>query len=225
MHERRAELSVAVLDGQVYAIGGINKTGNTAERYDYRTNRWSIIAPMNENRRRASATTLNGKIYVVGGIYGNWHRNSSEVYDPKVNQWTSIANMISGRSSLSCIAYHGFVYAIGGVNADTPSMCSGEKYNPTTNAWMQIPDMSHPRANFGIAVLDDTIFALGGVDSLKNPVECYDEKSNDWIAARDMNICALNLSACVLIDFPNVCDFTKHNNTDQLRKKWQENLI
>jgi hypothetical protein len=40
-----------------------------------------------------------------------------------------------------------------------------------------------------------------------NAVECYDEKSNEWIAARDMNICASGLSSCVIMDLLNVCDY------------------
>jgi hypothetical protein len=88
-------------------------------------------------------------------------------------------------------------------------MCSVEKYNPTTNAWMQVPDMSQPRKEFGIAVIDDTIFALGGIQgyTLRNSVECYDEKSNKWTAARDMNTYVLDMSACVIMDLPNVCDY------------------
>ena len=34
---------------------------NTAEKYDYRTNQWTLIAPMNAQRSDASATTLNGR--------------------------------------------------------------------------------------------------------------------------------------------------------------------
>lgn len=47
MHERRCNLSVAVMDGLVYAMGG-SCNSRTAERYDYHTNQWSMIAPMNE---------------------------------------------------------------------------------------------------------------------------------------------------------------------------------
>jgi kelch-like protein 10 len=211
MHERRCLLSVAVLEGLVYAVGG-NHDSNTAERYDYRTNRWSMIAPTNEKRVNASATTLNGKIYVVGGINGLSPLNSAEVYDPEINQWTSIESMMCVRSFVSCIAYHGYVYAIGGYNGKS-CVCSGEKYDPTTDEWTQIPDMSRPRLNFGIAVIDDTIFAIGGIENGNTikAVECYDEKSNEWIAARDMNICASGLSACVIMGLSNVCDYIKYS--------------
>ncbi|PNF16817.1 hypothetical protein B7P43_G17848 [Cryptotermes secundus] len=201
MHERRCNLSVAVMDGLVYAMGG-SCNSRTAERYDYRTNRWSMIAPMNEKRSFASAATLNGKIYITGGFNDRIQVNSAEVYDPDVNKWTLI-------SSLSCISYHGCVYAIGGFN-DESCVCSGEKYNPTANAWMQIPDMSQPRASFGIAVIDDKIFAICGICVQKNTVECYNEKSNAWIAARDMNIFASGLSACVIMGLPKICDYIKY---------------
>lgn len=47
----------------VYAMGGYDghHRQNTAEKYNYRTNQWSLIAPMNVQRSDASATTLDGK--------------------------------------------------------------------------------------------------------------------------------------------------------------------
>jgi N-acetylneuraminic acid mutarotase len=147
---------------------------------------------------------------MVGG-YSSRYENSAEVYNPEVNQWTSIQSMTSVRKSLSCIAYHGYVYAIGGTNVKS-LVCSCEKYNPTTNTWMRIPDMSQSRESFSIAVIDDMIFTIGGVQhGITNAVECYNEKSNEWTAARDMNICARNLTACVIMGLPNVCDYIKYN--------------
>lgn len=63
MNVRRCYVSVAVLRGLVYAMGGYDghHRQNTAERYDHRTNQWSLIAPMMMQRSDASATTLNGK--------------------------------------------------------------------------------------------------------------------------------------------------------------------
>jgi kelch-like protein 10 len=131
--------------------------------------------------------------------------------------------MMSVRCAHSCIAYHGYLYAIGGYN-NIYCLCSGEKYNPTTNEWMQIPDMSWPRAAFGIAVIDDTIFAMCGtngnqVHNQTNTVECYDAKSNAWIAARDMDVSTSSMSACVVKGLPNACDYIKYNKDGSVREE------
>jgi len=54
-------VSVAVLDGCIYAMGGYDGhvRQNTAERYTPKSNQWSLITPMNHQRSDASATTLN----------------------------------------------------------------------------------------------------------------------------------------------------------------------
>ncbi len=64
MYERRCYVSVAVLDGLIYAIGGFNGYGRlkTAERYETNTNQWTMMAPMTERRSDASATSLQGKV-------------------------------------------------------------------------------------------------------------------------------------------------------------------
>jgi hypothetical protein len=51
----------------VYAMGGCDSVyeHNTTERYDYKMNQWSIIAPMNMKRLHASATALNGKMNTI----------------------------------------------------------------------------------------------------------------------------------------------------------------
>lgn len=63
MHARRCYVSTAVLEEQIYAMGGYDghHRQNTAEKYDFKTNQWSLIAPMNMQRSDASACTLNGK--------------------------------------------------------------------------------------------------------------------------------------------------------------------
>ena len=59
----RCYVSVAVLDGCIYAMGGFDGhvRQNTAERYTPSTNQWTLLAPMHHQRSDASATTLEGK--------------------------------------------------------------------------------------------------------------------------------------------------------------------
>lgn len=58
----RCYVSVAVLDGKIYAMGGFDGhfRQNTAERYTPENNQWSMIQPMHQQRSDANATALNG---------------------------------------------------------------------------------------------------------------------------------------------------------------------
>jgi len=64
MHERRCFVSVAVLGGLIYAIGGFDghQRLKTVECYDPNTNQWTMMPPMNEHRSNASATSLQGRV-------------------------------------------------------------------------------------------------------------------------------------------------------------------
>lgn len=68
MHCRRCYVSVAELNGLIYAIGGYDGHNrlNTVERYNPKTNQWTVITPMNMQRSDASACVLKGKIYATG---------------------------------------------------------------------------------------------------------------------------------------------------------------
>uniref|UniRef100_A0A8C5DNH6 Kelch like family member 10 n=1 Tax=Gouania willdenowi TaxID=441366 RepID=A0A8C5DNH6_GOUWI len=70
MQESQNFVSVTVLKGYIYAMGGFRDDGTslrTAERYQPNINQWTFIASMNEERIYASCTTLNNKIYICGG--------------------------------------------------------------------------------------------------------------------------------------------------------------
>lgn len=75
MHSRRCYVSVTVLDGIIYALGGYDGVNrqNSAERYDPKSNQWTMIPSMNTQRSDAHACTLDGKIYITGERWVNIH--------------------------------------------------------------------------------------------------------------------------------------------------------
>lgn len=70
MHCRRCYVSVTVLDGIIYALGGYDGVNrqNSAERYDPKSNQWTMMQSMNKQRSDAHACALDGKIYITGKV-------------------------------------------------------------------------------------------------------------------------------------------------------------
>ena len=70
MHERRCYVNTTILNGLIYAMGGHNGAQrlDTVEKYDYKTNQWTIVNSMNLARSDASAATYDNKIYIAGGL-------------------------------------------------------------------------------------------------------------------------------------------------------------
>uniref|UniRef100_A0A8C5DF04 Uncharacterized protein n=1 Tax=Gouania willdenowi TaxID=441366 RepID=A0A8C5DF04_GOUWI len=143
MQEPRALMSVAVLKGCIYAMGGYRDSDSTsrrtAERYQPNINQWTFIASMNLGRSYASCTTLNNKIYICGG-WSNGAMNTAEYYNPDTNQWTLITPMGTHRYKLGVIAYMGHIFAVGG-NDGSRRRRSAEAYDPVTNTWYNVPKM------------------------------------------------------------------------------------
>ncbi|XP_047016427.1 kelch-like protein 10 [Ictalurus punctatus] len=210
MRSCRCNVSVCVLDGHIYAMGGVDKIDylNTVERYEPENDRWSMIAPMHEKRSASSATVLNGKVYVCGGIHKTTYLSTGEYYSPQVGVWTVILPMMIRRCGLGVVAYGGHVYAVGGYDG-VNHLRDVEVYNPQTNVWRKGPAMNIQRSNFGIEVLDDLLFVAGGDNGTitMDEVECYDDKTSEWHAVKNMGISRCALSCCVLSGLPNMAEY------------------
>ena len=70
----RAGLGVAVIGGEVYAIGGGWQSYlATNERYDPETNMWSVFeSPVLGQWRNLGVAALDTEIYAVGGWAGDY---------------------------------------------------------------------------------------------------------------------------------------------------------
>ncbi|KAM3871717.1 kelch-like protein 10 [Diretmus argenteus] len=218
MHSCRCYVSVAVLNGCIYVMGGFDGHRvmqlNNAERYQPETNQWTQIAPMNERRSNTSATTLHGKVYICGGFRGTEWLLTAECYDPETNQWTLIAPMSCRRAGVGIVAYGEHVYAVGGFDG-TSCLHSVEAYNPLMNSWRSVPSMLNARSNFGIEVVDGQLFVVGGYYNgvtTTCKVECYDDKATEWNEAADMEISRSALSCCVVSGLPNMAEYTAPRN-------------
>ena len=124
MPTARIFFSTSVVDGKIYAIGGVlvTKAGlSTVEVYDPATDTWTTKTPMPTARHAHASAVVDGKIYVIGGgpEGGADHTGPDalsvvEAYDPATDTWTTKADLPEPRGLLSANAVGGKIYAIGG---------------------------------------------------------------------------------------------------------------
>uniref|UniRef100_A0A8C5GRC0 BACK domain-containing protein n=1 Tax=Gouania willdenowi TaxID=441366 RepID=A0A8C5GRC0_GOUWI len=184
MQESQSFVSVTVLKGYIYAMGGCRDDGTsrrTAERYQPNINQWTFIASMNEERISASCTTLKNKMYICGG----WN-NYRVLNTPNINQWTFIASMNEGRIGASCTTLNNKIYICGGQSNRV--LNTAEYYNPDTNQWTLITPMGTPRCDLGVVAYMGHIFAVGGSDWSRRlrSAEAYDPVTNTWYDVPEM---------------------------------------
>lgn len=133
----RFDLSVVVLDGKLYAIGGTpDQSGYTAvvEAYDPATDTWTTKTPMLADRSLFAAGVFNNTIYVFGGIGFRhpigFNLNDVEAFDPAANggmgSWTQKEPMPTPRNGFGGQFINGIFYAIGGNRLGTATV--GQPY-------------------------------------------------------------------------------------------------
>ena len=134
MPDPRGHLSVAVVDGRIYALGGqLRHDSNPIDLtachvFDPATGKWSAIAPLSAPRSHFEPGTLvhNGKIIIVGGRANSAKPSRGAVnnvteYDPKTDAWTELgtipANLLA---PAAVIVGDKLVVTCGGLNTTTP---------------------------------------------------------------------------------------------------------
>lgn len=184
MNVARANLGVAVVNGDIYAIGGntisgeynqeqgfyagfTGRTVNTTEQYNPSTDTWSFKASMPTARDSFAVAVYQNEIYCIGGrlsipyvigVTNDVITNVNEVYNPANNTWQTKAAMPDTDWPLEASVVNGIIYVIdgsGGVYA----------YNPANDSWTTMtpaPSVnSFAVSGFVTTVFDGRIYVFG----------------------------------------------------------------
>jgi hypothetical protein len=202
MHEARSGLGVAVVNGKIYAIGGVNSSGfvpsspgsavyagttpvtvtSTNEEYDPATDTWVTKAAMPNPRAVFAIAVYQNKIYCIGGKTNDSYTAINEVYNPSTNTWETKTPLPAARAFLRANVVNGKIYLIGG----SPNGSLNEVYDPETDSWNTKASSPSPTifgfATAASAVLDSKIYFIGGLsaDQHYNLNQIYDTKTDSW---------------------------------------------
>ena len=216
MPTARSGVSVSVVDGKIYAIGGskikriqvprgFRSEGEelaTVEMYDPVTDTWTQKTDM-PTPKKTMTCVVDRKIYAVGGWLNTNQKPQLEsvvVYDPATDTWTKAQSMKHARCSAAIDVVNGEIYAIGGLgwsqieNQLDVYLSSVEVFNPKTNQWQKRTEMSAPKALHTASVINGKIYVIGGYfkeDSefkKLSTIEIYDPATDRWTQEPDMPI-------------------------------------
>ena len=152
MRHSRYYPGVAVLNGMIYVVGGLDHNWmslRSCERYDPVNNTWQVIGAMKTPRWSLGVAAVGNELYAIGGSHNiERYADSVEMYDPIENKWhQDIARLKNGRRSLGVAVVNDTIYAVGGRVAN-----SIEYYDKQTNEWHIIGSVQ-TCCNFGCVAL------------------------------------------------------------------------
>ena len=194
----RGGLGTAVVNGRIYAIGGLNDALplNVNEQFDPTANKWTTRAPMPTPRSGFAIATYNNKIYVIGGSVGNGYVGNNEVYDPLTDSWETKTSMPTPRSDFSACVVNDKIYLIGGkkyssINPYFNETAVNQVYDPANDSWTTVAALPDPVYGYASAVIDGKIHIIGGSKNpsssgtsvFDNANQVFDPQTGNWSLA------------------------------------------
>ena len=147
MNSERCSAALSVVNGEIYAIGGMSWPGigvetalylSSIEVFNPKTNQWQERTGMSGPKAYHTASVIDGKIYVVGGYFPQGKEfkplSTVEIYNPTTDRWTQELDMPIGKWGHATEVIDGQIYIFGGgpitsVQVYDPSAVS-ERGNP-----------------------------------------------------------------------------------------------
>ena len=164
MQTGRWALSVCVLNGKIYAIGGAGSDLqglSTVEEYDPETDKWTQKENMPSSRFGLAACVVEDTlIWAIGGSDGNVALSTVEEYSPSTNKWTPKYdfNLPTEIGFLSVCSLNDKIYVLGGGPITGSSIPEVLVFDPSDTI-VNIPDTA-----FLHALIDEEVDTNG--DSL-----------------------------------------------------------
>jgi uncharacterized protein (TIGR03437 family) len=161
------EVSSAALNGKIYTMCGITRSGNSDALfiYDPRTDAWSRGAsiPIAGGADHCNVAAANGKIYLLGAIRigSTFIDGNTYEYDPALNRWQTLASLGTPRGASGVAVVGARIYIAGGLTA-AGSVSDFEMFDASAKLWFRLPGMPTRRDHLTAQAVNGKIYAIAG---------------------------------------------------------------
>ena len=127
MNHARCSAAIDVVNGEIYAIGGLGLPEiegeldsylSNVEVFNPKTNQWRERTEMTAPKALHTASVIDGKIYVIGGYFTKDKEfkklSTIEIYDPTTDHWVQESDMPMGKWGHKTEVIDGQIYIFGG---------------------------------------------------------------------------------------------------------------
>uniref|UniRef100_A0A0A9VQJ5 Kelch-like protein diablo n=1 Tax=Lygus hesperus TaxID=30085 RepID=A0A0A9VQJ5_LYGHE len=204
----RNRVSVGVVDGMIYAVGGSAGVDyyNSVERYSPEEDAWYSVKSMEIKRLAVAVAVVDRLLYAMGGFDGQGRLSSCECYNPETNTWSPVPPMNIARSGGGVASWNQFIYVVGGFDGKR-QLDSVERYDTVNKVWTSVAPLSVARSALSASVIDNKLYAIGGYDGQEfvATVEVYDPKSDCWVMGVPLTSPRSGHASAVSYHFPAYC--------------------
>jgi N-acetylneuraminic acid mutarotase len=194
----RSEMSIAQLDGRIFAMGGYpgaRVTSADVQVYDSQTDTWVFGPPLPLPLHHTMAAAAEGRLYLVGGEAGNptpgesVFQNGLYMLDEQAGQWVSRAPMPTARSGGGAAVIDGKIFVAGG---RPPRGHDFAVYDPLADQWTVLPDLPTQRNHLAVAAIGGKVYVAGGRfgggvgSEMTDALEIYDPATSTWTTGAPM---------------------------------------
>lgn len=190
----RQESGVALLNGEIYFVGGFNAATDIVadvDVYNPVTNTWRKVAPLPRPLHHPNVAAARGRLYVVGTLVGlSFDADGATFeYDPAGNTWVQRSSMPAGteRGAAAVATLGNLIYVAGGLRAGA-AVTDFSAYDASTDTWTGLSRLPTSRDHLVGAVVGSRFFAIGGRNgsALRAQVEIFDPTAGTWSAGQPM---------------------------------------
>jgi N-acetylneuraminic acid mutarotase len=170
----RARFGVALLNDEIYIVGGENSRSHvlsTMEAYRPATQTWEKKTNIPQACNRMATLVLDNTIYVLGGenAAGNALK-SVWYYDGRAKNWKAGEPMQVARKNFSAVVFDDQIMALGGwknKGKDRTYVDAVESFSPNNHRWTRLDPLAIPRDGLRAVAFEDAVLTFGGFSNKK----------------------------------------------------------